>query len=179
MNKLALIFGLCPELMIFLYFPSFYSYHDPNMEERVAIMALYQHSIETFCCQNSNCPDFGDRNKGNLSFSGWSGNRKEIRMILCNTCKTRFSERKGTVLWESRLPTEKAISLLEHIREGCGTRATGRLLHLCKDTVTRYLRLSGAHAEKIHDELVSLSPSHEGGSTRREMVLCGKKGKEC
>lgn len=140
-------------------------------------MAFYQHSIETFCCQNPNCPDFGKRCKGNLSFSGWSGSCKLIRMIRCKTCKTRFSERKGTVFWESRLSLEKAISLLDHIREGCGTRATGRLLHLCKDTVTRYLRLSGAHAEKIHDELVSFSPSHEGGSTRREMVLRGKKGK--
>jgi dTDP-4-amino-4,6-dideoxygalactose transaminase len=35
-------------------------------------------------------------------------------MIHCRTCKARFSERKGTVLSQSRLADAKAVSLLEH-----------------------------------------------------------------
>ncbi len=128
-------------------------------------MAFVHHSIETFCCQNPNCPDFGLRNQGNLTFCGWSGKDKVIRMIRCRKCRDRFSERKGTVFWESRLPQEKALSLLDHIREGCGTRATGRLVHVDKDTVTRYALLSGSQAQKIHDSLVSFSPSDERSST--------------
>ena len=45
-------------------------------------------------------------------------------MLRCKTCKTRFSERKGTVFFGSPLPEEKVLSVLEHIDEGCGVRKT-------------------------------------------------------
>lgn len=134
--------------------------------------------IDTFFCHNPDCPDCGLRQKGNLWFCGWSGKAEKIRMIYCKTCRKQFSERKGTVLSESRLPEDKAISLLDHIREGCGTRVTSRLLHLSKDTVTRYILKAGAHAKKVHDELVSFSPSHQRNSTRRKMVFRRVEGKE-
>ena len=122
--------------------------------------------IENFCCQNSSCQDSGVRGKGNLSFCGWSGKGKRIRMIYCRTCQGHFSERKGTVLEHARLPADKAIAVLEHIGEGCGTRATARLVGVAPNTVTRYVSLAGTHAEKLHDELVALSPPDEGSSVR-------------
>jgi len=82
-----------------------------------------QHPVEHFCRQGAECPDSGVRGKGNLSFRGWSGTGKRIRMIHCRTCGAHFPERKGTVLSQSRLPEEKAVSLLEHVREGFGTAA--------------------------------------------------------
>ena len=53
---------------------------------------------------------------------------------------------------------QPALAILKHLREGCGTRATGRLVEVDKNTVTRYLAISGAHAERLHDELVAFSP---------------------
>jgi transposase-like protein len=79
-------------------------------------------------------------------------------MVFCRTCKARFSERKGTVLEQARLPDDKVLAVLKHIQEGCGTRATSRLLDVDKDTVTRYVAVAGTHAKKLHDELVALSP---------------------
>ena len=117
------------------------------------------HPIEYLCCQNSHCPDVGHRGLGNLTFRGWSGKGHRIRMVYCRTCMARFSERKGTVLEQSRLPDAKALDVLNHIREGCGTRATGRLAGVDKNTVTRYVALAGAHSESLHNELVALSPS--------------------
>ncbi len=114
--------------------------------------------IAHFCCQNSDCPQTGVRAGGNLYFRGWSGKSKRIRLVYCRTCKRSFSERKGTVLEHSRLPGEKALAILDHLREGCGTRATGRLVAVDKNTVTRYLALAGAHAESLHDEFVAFSP---------------------
>ena len=35
-----------------------------------------------------------------------------------------------------------------------------------KDTVTRYVRMGGAHAEKLHDELVAFSPDDPGDAAR-------------
>jgi len=76
------------------------------------------HPIEHFCCQNSDCPADGLRNHGNLRYEGFSGHKKQIRMIRCKTCKDRFSERKGTVLAHCRLSKDKALSVLDHLREG-------------------------------------------------------------
>ena len=102
--------------------------------------------IESFCCQNSQCPEAGVRGAENLYFRGWSGKGRRIRLVYCRTCKRSFSERKGTVLEQSRLPDEKALAILNHLREGCGTRATGRLVDVDKNTVTRYHAVAGAHS---------------------------------
>ena len=115
--------------------------------------------IENLCCQNLDCPDRGQRGHGNLVFRGWSGKSKRIRMVYCRTCKAHFSERKGTVLEQSRLPDAKARDVLNHIREGCGTRGTSRLVGVDKNTVTRYIALAGAHGHTLHQERVAFSPS--------------------
>jgi len=116
--------------------------------------------IEDFCCRNNGCPEAGKRGAGNLYFRGWSGRDKRIRMVYCRSCKKSFSERAGTALSRSRLPDDKVVSLLDHIAEGCGTRATGRLVHVTPNTVTRYAALAGDQAKALHDELVAFSPSH-------------------
>ncbi|MEI6262870.1 MAG: hypothetical protein WCR46_23595, partial [Deltaproteobacteria bacterium] len=131
--------------------------------------------IEQFCCQNKECEDHGIRGKGNLSFRGWSGREKRIRMIFCCTCRERFSERKGTVLEHSRLSKEKAISILDHIREGCGTRSTSRLVGVDKNTVTRYVRVAGDHAIKMHDALVSVSAQTKEVQLDEKWSFVGKK----
>ena len=132
--------------------------------------------LSRFCCQNSECPDYGKRGGGNLSVCDHYGPNKQRRVLRCATCKARFSERKGTVLFGATLPEEKILSVLEHIDEGCGVRETGRLVGVHRDTVMRYSRLAGNHAHEVHDELVVFSPEDPGGAVRREVVVRGKKG---
>jgi transposase-like protein len=86
------------------------------------------------------------------------GKGKKIRQIYCAACKARFSERKGTVLYNAKLAPEKVLAILEHVREGCGVRQTGRLVKVGKNTANRYILLAGDHAKRLHDELVALSP---------------------
>jgi transposase-like protein len=124
------------------------------------------HPIEHLCCQNSQCPEAGQRGHGNLTFRGYSGKTRRIRMVYCRTCKARSSERKGTVLEQSRLPDEEVRDVLNHLREGCGTRATRRPVGVDKNTVTRYAAKAGAHAQPLHQELVAFSPSHPRGPVR-------------
>ncbi len=114
--------------------------------------------IEHFCCQNSRCPNAGLRGGDHLYFRGGSGKGRRMRRISCRTCKHSFSERKGTVLERARLPDDTALAILKHLQEGCGTRATSRLVAVDKNTVTRHLALAGTHAERLHDELVARSP---------------------
>ena len=116
--------------------------------------------IESFFCHNSDCPDHGNRSHGNLYFRGWSGRDKQIRMVYCRSCKKSFSERKGTAFERSQLPPDKVVSVLDHLREGCGVRATSRLTGVSRDTISRYLALAGNQSKNLHDELVAFSPSN-------------------
>jgi transposase-like protein len=115
--------------------------------------------IEHCFCHNFACPDCGKRGHGNVYFRGWSGRDKRIRMVYCRTCKKASSERKGTAFERSQLPTDKVVSVLDHLREGCGIRATSRLTGVARDTISRYLALAGDQAKLHHDELVAFSPS--------------------
>ena len=122
--------------------------------------------LSLFCCLNGLCSDYGKRGGNNLHVRGHLGNQGQYRILRCRTCGSRFSERKGTPFYRSHLPEEKAISILEHLNEGCGVRQTGRLVKVHRDTVMRYGRLAGQHAHDTHDEVVAFSPQDPRGPVR-------------
>jgi len=121
--------------------------------------------LSAFCCLNPDCPDHGKRGHGNLTVPARYGPRN-TRLLRCSTCKARFSERKGTPLFDTRLRADTVVSVLAHIAEGVGTRKTARLVGVHRDTVTRYIRRAGEHAEQLHDDLVAFSPRDDGGPVR-------------
>jgi LacI family transcriptional regulator len=116
--------------------------------------------LKTFCCQNSQCKDYGKRGLGNLRVCFRNGPDKQRRVLACRTCQKRFSERKGTPLYRAKLPEDKALSVLQHLQESCGVRQTGRLVGVNKNTVIRLAVLAGHHAKELHGELVGFSPQH-------------------
>lgn len=116
--------------------------------------------LSQFCCQNPNCDDYGKRAADNLTACGRFGKGNRLRLLYCRTCKARFSERKGTPLFQSRLAEDKILQVANHVAEGCGVRKTGRLVGVAPNTVSRYSRLLGQHAKALHDELVAFSPSN-------------------
>jgi transposase-like protein len=116
------------------------------------------------CCHNPRCLDYGSLGAGNLTTSGYVDKARAIRLLRCRTCGTRFSSRKGTVLFRSRLPDKEVINILNHVQEGCGMRQTGRLTGHKEDTVIRYARRAGTHAKALHERLVAFSPRYPGGA---------------
>ena len=106
--------------------------------------------LSRFCCLNPTCPDHGQRGLGRLTVPARYGPNK-TRVLRCSTCKTRFSERKGTPLFDARLPADKVASVLAHVAEG---------------VVTRYIRRAGEHAQQLHEELVAFSPDDERSPVR-------------
>ncbi|PON09792.1 transposase, partial [Candidatus Entotheonella serta] len=64
--------------------------------------------------------------QGNLGVRKVYG-RDAIRLLRCRTCGEEFSERRGTALVNTKV---------------------------CKMTVARLLRVSGRHAERLHDPQV-------------------------
>ena len=133
--------------------------------------------LSRFCCQNTDCADYGKRALDNLSVCMRYGKDKQRRLLYCKSCRARFSERKGTPLFDTRLPEDQVVSVLAHIAEGCGVRKTGRLVGVSKDTVIRYSVRAGEHARQLHDELVAFSPSNARGPVRRKMGVRRQKGK--
>jgi transposase-like protein len=120
--------------------------------------------LSRFCCLNPACPDSGRRGHGNLTVSDRYGPHQR-RLLRCRTCKARFSERKGTPLFDTRLAPEKALALLQHLADGCGVRQTSRLVGVNKNTVLRFGLQAGGHAQRLHDELVAFSPHDPEGPT--------------
>jgi transposase-like protein len=127
--------------------------------------------LARFYCQNAACPLHGQRNAGNLSVCDRYGTHQQIRLLYCKACKARSSERKGTALFHSCLPQEKAVSVLEHLVEGVGVRQTERLVRVHRDTVMRLARRAGEHAKDTHDELVAFSPRDPRDPIRRDVVV--------
>ena len=103
--------------------------------------------------------------RGNLLVIDHFGKARH-RLLYCRVCKARFSEFKGTPLFNAKLPHDKVLAVLEHLAEGCGVRQTARLVGVNKDTVTRLALLAGRHAKATHDELVAFSPLYPRGPVR-------------
>jgi len=121
--------------------------------------------LARFCCQNPDCPQYGRRDAGNLSVCDHFG-KANHRLLYCNASQARFSEFKGTPLFNAKLPHEKVLAILQHLAEGCGVRQTARLVGVNKDTVTWLALLAGEHAQAAHDELVAFSPRDLRGPAR-------------
>lgn len=106
------------------------------------------------CCQNPKCPNYRQKGLGNLCYHGFSGKDKKIRMLWCNTCKTSFSIRKGTLLFSSKLPEEKVKIVLNNFAEGNGIRKTCRLTSISMAAVQRLSNKCSCVCEDIHNEKV-------------------------
>jgi transposase-like protein len=77
-----------------------------------------------------------------------------IRLLRCRTCGEEFSERRGSALFNTKLPEATAADVINHLGEGCSVRATARLVQVAKETVARLLRVTGRHAERFPDQRV-------------------------
>ena len=110
--------------------------------------------LSAFFCPYKECRDFGKRSLGNIYQHHWTNRKKTIRRLRCRSCQREFSERKGTPLYQTRIPVEKAVAIARHLAEGNGIRKTSRLLGVPQNTVLRMNRLLGQHGKALHDEKV-------------------------
>ena len=101
---------------------------------------LCTEDLQVFFCWNQECPKHGIRGEGNVRVRFWYGKNSDIRLLYCVDCNKRFSERRGTVLFGSRLTESITLSILGHIADGAGVRQTERWTKVHRSTVIRLKR---------------------------------------
>lgn len=107
--------------------------------------------LESLACVNPDCDLYGQKGGNNLTIRKVYG-RDNIRYLRCRCCQQEFSERKNTALWNSKIPEEKAVSVAEHLADGCGIKSTARLVKVDPSTVRRLNRKVGAHGQQVHEQ---------------------------
>jgi IS1 family transposase len=80
--------------------------------------------------------------------------KDKIRFLRCRCCGSEFSERKGTALWNTKVREVKAVSVAEHLSEGCSQESTARLVDVDISVVQRLNGVIGQHGQHFHDERV-------------------------
>lgn len=107
-------------------------------------------SLHGFACPNPECCDFNQFGVGNLSVSDWIGKGKAIRRLYCSTCKQRFSERKGSLMDEAKLPEDVVVRIVKCLGHGCSIAATADICEVDPRTVERYTNVAGRRAANFH-----------------------------
>jgi IS1 family transposase len=107
--------------------------------------------LKTLACVNARCESYGQAGRNNLTVRKLYG-KDRIRYLRCRCCGAEFSERKHTALWNTKVREEKAVSVAEHLAEGCSLKATARLAKVHASVVTRLKRQVGTHGEGFHDQ---------------------------
>ena len=109
--------------------------------------------INSLTCVNLECQLFDQPGQNNLKVRKVYG-RDQLRFLRCKECQEEFSERRDTALFNSKIPEAKAVSVIEHLDEGCTVTGTARLVKVAKDTVSRLLKVAGRHAQQFHHQKV-------------------------
>jgi transposase-like protein len=126
---------------------------------------------------NAECKDYAQAGLNNLTVRKRYG-QDQIRYLRCRTCQQEFSERKGSVLWNTKVSEEKAESVAAHLAEGCSMRATQRLTGVDRSVVVRLNRWLGKHGQAFHDVCVrdvqveALQSDERHGYTRDRRTPC-------
>lgn len=116
--------------------------------------------VKDRACPNRKCKHFGAKGGENVIVRRRYGPDR-IRFLNCRACGAQFSERRGTPLFDLRLPKAKIVDVVKHLAEGTGVRATHRLTGVSRDGVDNILQRVGKHAENLHDDLVRDVPVPE------------------
>jgi len=106
--------------------------------------------LSFFACPNSDCADFNKFDADNISVAEWMGKDKAIRRLYCKTCGTRFSERQGSLMQDTKLSQSDVVRIVKCLGHGCSVEATADICEVDTRTVQRLLERSGKRAEDFH-----------------------------
>ena len=100
---------------------------------------------------NRRCEPYGQAGQHNLTVRKTYG-RDQIRYLRCRVCCSEFSERKQSALWNTKIREAQAVTMSEHLAEGCSLKGTARLVCVAPSTVRRLNQRLGEHGQAFHEE---------------------------
>jgi transposase-like protein len=109
--------------------------------------------ISSLSCQN---PDYQDHQKislNNLIVRKTYG-QDQIWYLRCQTCGLEFSERKNTMLWNTKISEARAVQIADCLSDKNSLKGTVRITKVNKSTVKRLRREIGKQAKNVHNALV-------------------------
>ena len=107
--------------------------------------------LSFFACPNGDCADFNRFDADNLSVCEHMGKDKTIRRLYCKTCGTRFSERQGSLMQDTKLKHNDVIRIVKCLGHGCSVEATADICEVDTRTVQRLLEKAGKRAADFHN----------------------------
>ena len=107
-------------------------------------------ALSFFACPNGDCADFNRFNAGNLSVAERMGKDKAIRRLYCKTCGSRFSERQGSLMQDTKLPAAAVVRIVKCLAHGCSVEATADICEVDPRSVQRLLERAGKRAADFH-----------------------------
>ena len=122
---------------------------------RPAARARTRHDVELasdMACDNPRCRRFGVQGGGNIIVR-WRYGADLTRFLKCLACKQRFSERRGSPLFQLKLPRSKIVEVLRLVADGVPCRQIASRCRVCRDTVQRISRAIGDRAREALDIL--------------------------
>ena len=108
--------------------------------------------LRLFACPNSDCDLFNQFDAGNLSVCERMGQGKAIRRLYCHRCGQRFSERQGSLMEYTKLPTDTIVRVIKCLGHGCSVEATADICEVDARTVERLLERAGPRAAAFHQQ---------------------------
>jgi len=95
-----------------------------------------------------NCPTC------NILANKFGKDRQGLQRFRCPKCKKTFLEPHERPLGEMRLSLEKAVSVIQHLVEGCSIRTTERITGVEKRTILSLLAVVGERCEKLIEDRI-------------------------
>jgi len=110
-------------------------------------------NAEGFACPNQQCAYFGitDAHIHALVGDGKHGQSERIQTFRCQACRTTFSARHDTPLYQLKTPSHQIAMVLTALAEGLDPSAAERVFGYRQATITSWLTRAGRHAELFHE----------------------------
>ena len=107
-------------------------------------------------CPNRVCPDYGklqsDQSQPNLKKLGKT--KRGVQRYQCKTCGKTFTETTGTIFYRKHAQADEILEVLALLAEGNRISTITRVKGIKEDTILRWLREAGHHAQELEEVLL-------------------------
>jgi IS1 family transposase len=107
-----------------------------------------------FACPNSSCSFYAKFNSSNITHRSWTGKNKNIERLRCIYCGEEFSERKATLMENSKISERTQEQMLKCMRWGVCDEGIADICEVSIKTVRLNQAKAASKAEKHQDSAV-------------------------